>query len=105
AIVVGGARSMVPHGRHEDSNYGSRVDCYAWGEHIFTCGAEGSLLEQLTNYRYDFGITSGAAAIVAGAAVAIQGVALHNLGFRFGARQMRVILSSPAYGTEAVAGA
>ena len=38
AIMVGAARSVVPHERLSFSNFGSRVDCYAWGEHIATCG-------------------------------------------------------------------
>src|SRR5262249_14044920 len=84
AIVVGAAESLVPYGRLEASNHGSRVGCYAWGEKA---------------------VTSSAAAVVAGAAVAVQGVAQQNLGFRFGPRQLRLILSSPAYGTVAMAGA
>ena len=35
AIIVGAARAEVQDGKHRriaSSNYGSRVDCYAWGE-------------------------------------------------------------------------
>src|SRR5262245_55433555 len=32
AIMVGAASAASPHGRLWFSNYGSRIDCYAWGE-------------------------------------------------------------------------
>src|SRR5262249_40021392 len=62
AILVGASRSKLPYERHERSSHGSRVDCYAWSEDLFT-------------YRAGTSITSRAAAVVAGAAVAVQGLA------------------------------
>ena len=63
-----------------NGNYGSRVDCFSWGECILTTGKadpgnqppkdpDTPLRE---SYRCDFGATSGAAAIIAGAAVLVQ---------------------------------
>ncbi len=91
AIMVGAAGSSVPHERETRSNYGSRIDCYAWGENIDTLEA--------TDYQTGFNGTSGASAIVAGAALAVQGLAAANLGYRLGPFQMRAILSDPALGT------
>lgn len=82
AIVVGAATSTVPHRRvtspdYRASNYGSRVDCYAWGENITTCA--GSPDDPVGSYTTNFGGTSGAAAIVAGAAASLLGMA-HERG-------------------------
>ena len=38
AIIVGAASSAASHGRSSFSNFGSRIDCYAWGENIQTTG-------------------------------------------------------------------
>ena len=63
------------------SNFGARVDCYAYGEGVVTTGPAfnpacvlGSGTRATNQYRCDFGGTSAAAAIVAGAAVALQGL-------------------------------
>ncbi|HSG71996.1 MAG TPA: S8 family serine peptidase, partial [Planctomycetaceae bacterium] len=98
AIFVGAAGSFHPHARLNYSCYGSRVDCYGWGENVAT------LLTDPTGtatdlYRLDFSGTSSAAAIVAGAALAVQGLAEANLGNRFTPGDLRDILSDPAYGT------
>jgi hypothetical protein len=37
AIIVGAGSSASPHIRMYYSNYGSRVDCYAWGENVNSC--------------------------------------------------------------------
>jgi subtilisin family serine protease len=66
AILVGAAYADAPHRRHVDSNYGNYVDCFGWGDSIYTCG------NSKKAYTPDFGGTSGAAAMVAGAAVLIQ---------------------------------
>jgi hypothetical protein len=70
----------LPSGTKIGSNFGARVDCYAPGEQLVTAGpaktAPGSLTPGATSdrlmYRRDFGATSGAAAIVAGAALLLQ---------------------------------
>lgn len=57
------------------SNFGARVDCYAWGEGIVSAGYGWAGGTTGTNsYSNRFGGTSGAAAIVAGAAVVLQGL-------------------------------
>ena len=58
---------------------GGRVDCFAWGSDVYTCWAGGPLRceddPDTTGelYTYCFGGTSSAAAIVVGAAIAVQG--------------------------------
>jgi hypothetical protein len=103
AIMIGSAFSSVPHARADgptivDSNYGSRIDCYAWGELISTTGNGGSG-NGPQHYTGEFGGTSGASAIVAGVALAVQGIAETSLGYRFSPLQMRVLLSNPDFGT------
>ena len=103
AIMVGSAFSSVPHARAfgpaiVDSNYGSRIDCYAWGENINTTG-NGGTGNHPQHYTENFGGTSGASAIIAGAALAVQGIAETSLGYRFSPFQMRALLSDPTLGT------
>lgn len=98
AIVVGAASATAPHGRLSFSNYGSRTDCYGWGEAINTTGDGWSGTGTMT-YTTSFGGTSGASPIVSGAALAVQGMAEATLGYRFSPRQLRGILSDPAVGT------
>jgi hypothetical protein len=97
AIVVGAASSAAPHKRLAFSNFGSRVDCYAWGENVNTASSDdaGSTAQYTTIFKG----TSSASAIIAGAATLIQGIAQASLGYRFSARQMRDILSDPLTGT------
>jgi serine protease len=98
AVMVGGASSTVEHYRLSFSNYGNRVDCYAWGQnaHTLDTNPAGTATYQ---YKGDFGGTSSAAAIVAGAALVIQGIAKTELGWRFSPGQVRAVLSDPANGT------
>jgi len=64
------------HQRWLRSNYGSRVDCYAWGEGVFTTTSDTNGQAPATNlYRDDFGNTSAATAIIAGVALSVQGMA------------------------------
>lgn len=91
AIMVGAATSAAPHSRMSFSNYGSRIDCYAWGENVNTLtGSPG-----VTNdYTATFSGTSSASPIVSGAALAVQGILHTNPGYRFGPYQMRALLSN-----------
>ena len=76
AIIVGAASSNVPHQRLWYSNYGNRVDCY----------------------MTDFAGTSGASAIVAGAAVLLQSWAAKHGVLRYGSdmtSRSRAVLSVP----------
>jgi hypothetical protein len=73
AIIVGagldtvqkvtiGSRQVDVHRRTSESNFGKRIDCYAWGVNAITVG------------RFPFSGTSAASAIVAGAAIVVQGI-------------------------------
>jgi serine protease len=96
AIVVGAsAPDFANHGRSSSSNYGNRVDCFAWGDGVYTAT---SYSHGTTDYYY-FGGTSSAAAIVAGAALAVQGVAWHAMGMRLSPFQMRQLLADKDCGT------
>ena len=115
AIIVGaGMSALDAAGKGHDrwvlqfppgpgSNFGSRVDCYAYGENVVTAGpgftAAGVLAGtgSTDEYRSDFGGTSAAAAIVAGAAVALQGMFKAATGAPLSPVQMRDALST--YGT------
>jgi hypothetical protein len=94
AIIVGGAKS-VDRARTSGSNFGSRVDCFAWGNNVTTTftNPSGTSLNGYTNAANG---TSAAAAIVAGAAAAAQGAAELQLGQRFDPKALRALLSDPA---------
>jgi hypothetical protein len=87
SIMVAAATSTVPHYPTCWTNYGSRVNSYAWGENVTTTGY-GDLLfgpqpwivDPNQVYTDTFGGTSGAAPIVAGAAAALQGSRLASTG-------------------------
>ncbi|HSO75630.1 MAG TPA: S8 family serine peptidase [Blastocatellia bacterium] len=83
AIIVGAGRpeggiygSGPDRTRTEESNYGSRVDLQGWGRFVTTCGYGDLRFEQGPNnwYTIDFGATSAAAAMVAGAAAVLQSI-------------------------------
>ncbi len=100
AVMVGAASSSTPHTRMGFSNFGTRIDCYGWGENIDTTG-DGWTGNTTTAYTSNFGGTSGASPMIAGAALALQGIAENDpsLGYRFSPGQMRTMLSDPATGT------
>ena len=55
------------HRRIARASFGSRIDCYAWGENVTTAdGADNK------SYVNNFHGTSAASAIVAGAAILVQ---------------------------------
>ena len=83
AIMVGAGfppPSVFPEGtdrsRTDESNFGSRVDVQGWGRSIVTCGFGDLRNDQGENnfYTNKFGATSGAAAMVAGAAAVLQSI-------------------------------
>lgn len=92
------------------SNFGSRIDCYAWGEGIATTSTINDELgpsldapsppDTKSKYTNSFGGTSGAGAIIAGVALLLQsryqdkngGARLLN--FEAPLRDMRAILST-----------
>lgn len=106
AILVGAgtaARVNGVHDRQEDSNYGRRVDCFAWGESITTAGGLGDLTPDEVperDYTATFDGTSGAAAIIAGVAAVTQGMyRAANQGNHLWPEEMRAILRKRANGT------
>lgn len=110
AIMVGAALSPLPHNRAGFSSFGSRVDCYAWGENVVTSGyanrnpAGGSLGNDATasrddDYTSEFNGTSSASPIVVGAALILQGMYKADVASVLSPLQMRSLLSNPATGT------
>jgi hypothetical protein len=102
AIMVGGSTSDYPYlrsvvGPGQGTCFGSRVDCFAWAEGVRTCGVDP--FTELDAYPGNFGGTSAAAAIVAGAALLVQGVAQASLGHRLSPGEMRALLSDPDVNT------
>jgi hypothetical protein len=93
AIMVGAGTSAYPHTPVGATNQGNRIDCYAWGENIYTTDTDDAT-GKVSTYRFDFGQTSGASAIVAGAALIVQGMAQASLGYRFSPRALRQLLKT-----------
>jgi hypothetical protein len=105
AIMVAGASAIVPHKRIYNSNYGSRIDCYAWGESVYTAGSSPKSSNGAINlYTREFCGTSSAAAIIAGVAISVQSIMEANYNLRLGPAEMRKILSSDLYGTPSANG-
>jgi serine protease len=102
AIMVGAALSPLPHDRAGFSNFGSRIDCYGWGENVTSAGY-GDLTPVGTpdnsTYTAVFNGTSSASPIITGAALIVQGSYEAASGTRLSPTQMRTLLSNPATGT------
>jgi hypothetical protein len=109
AIMVGAATSDLPHRRWiqtwlgfpsgPGSNWGTRVNCYAWGEDVTTAGKDSEFVACTnTDYAYNFNATSAATAIIGGAAVVIQSIA-KAAGQLKSPAEMRTLLSNLATGT------
>ncbi|MDX1385125.1 MAG: S8 family serine peptidase, partial [Thermoanaerobaculia bacterium] len=109
AILVGAASASPPHARSRSSSYGSRVDCFAWGNGVVAAGYgdffDGGGADVFTD---TFSGTSSAAPMIAGAAVLLQSA--YRVGAYPGHQsidvrtkslspgQIRSILSSPRTG-------
>jgi subtilisin family serine protease len=91
----------------EGSNFGSRINCYAWGEGIVSAGwgdktPRGAGVQTTDNrYTGTFGGTSGASAIIAGAALLVLGLHLARNRPLPSPADLRNILSNQATGTRA----
>ncbi|MHA6784519.1 S8 family serine peptidase [Pseudonocardia saturnea] len=105
AIVVGACWQEVEtidgttgHGYNgaAGSNYGARVDCYAWGD-----GVEAPIVGTTASAHGPFGGTSAAAAIIAGVAAAVQGMVVAANQPRLRTKAMRTLLRDTA-GTKQV---
>jgi serine protease len=97
AIIVAAASSVAPHTRLAYSTFGARIDCYGWGESVDTLSSTSG--GATTAYTGFFSGTSSASPIVAGAALALQGVCQANQQLRLSPRQMRTLLSDPVTNT------
>ena len=92
AILVGAGTPTDPNVAMIGSKYGSRVNCFAAGYDVATTAPP-------DGYVSDFSGTSSAAAIIAGAAVLMQGY-LKDAGITLlNSRQMRWLLSTYASAT------
>jgi subtilisin family serine protease len=90
AILVGASTAGEARKRVAASGYGTRVNCHAWGEGVFTTGDgwEGN-----DRFCYTlFGGTSAAAAQVAAAAAAVQGAHKHAVNQPLSPMEMRNLL-------------
>ena len=99
AIIVGAATSGTHRKTHGNngSNYGSRIDCYAWGTDINTTNTDRD--GSRSTYTSDFAGTSGASAIIAGAVISIQSMRERANKNIFTPEEMRRILHDPECGT------
>jgi len=84
------------------SNFGSRIDCFAWGEGVTTCGDGQNGIGNL-DYTDIFGGTSSASAIITGVVLVIQSLAKTRRGSPLSSTDMRSLLSNPAHGTRVYA--
>jgi Subtilase family len=102
AIMVAAGTSSYPHRKTPDSNYGQRVDCFAWGDMVYTATTAGRFGTSTTDYNSNFGGTSAAAAMIAGAAASVQGMALASSTARaLDPLRLRSLLNDPVLGTPA----
>ncbi|KAK0643691.1 peptidase S8/S53 domain-containing protein, partial [Cercophora newfieldiana] len=86
AIMVGAGSSATPRTRLSFSNYGSRVDVHSWGENIRTSSVD---VPAYTDSYADFSGTSGAAPIIAGAALSMQGIVKVRTGGKLSPSALR----------------
>ncbi len=56
AILVGAGQAALPHDRSDFSNYGSRLDCYAWGDSIVSAGYGDLAGAGNSSYTSTFGV-------------------------------------------------
>ena len=90
AIMVGSSRQNLRP--KTSSNYGSRINCFAWGEGVFSTNLDGT-------YTSLFDGTSSASAIIAGVTLSVLGLIAHpdnHLSART-PRQIRELLSDERY--------
>jgi hypothetical protein len=89
AIIVGGVNHVTR--KRESGGFGERIDCYAWYTGVTTSSSP------ISNYLPFIG-TSLATAIIAGAAVVLQGIIQEKFHRKYNSWQMRSLLSNPTTG-------
>ena len=102
AIMVGSASSGSVHTRRPLSNYGSRIDLFAWGVDVVTTWTNDAGTD--SEYTKTFSGTSSASAIVAGAAVNLQGAVKAGLGSVWKPGMIRATLKNGGTGSSNPAG-
>jgi hypothetical protein len=101
AIIVGAGTSSNPNNKVPLSNFGQRVDCFAWGENVYTASS-GQSGSSRTGYTNSFGGTSAAAAMIAGVAASVQGMTrASNAAQVLDPLRLRALLRDPAKSTPA----
>ncbi len=94
AIIVSGALPLVPHLREPLSNFGSGIDCYAWGTSVLSsCSVSAGDLSSHTIVPEFWG-TSAASAIIAGVCLSVQGMFQAKTGGRMQPLTLRQTLTT-----------
>lgn len=93
SIMVGGGNSIAPHTRWYGSNYGSRIDVYAWAESIDTTNTDDTTGTG-NWYTSWFSGTSGASPIIVGSAAIVQGISNAINGMKLAPLELRTILAT-----------
>ena len=95
--------TVPTHRRMEWATYGSRIDCFAWGDKVYSCGYGWITGANAANenkwYTDHFNGTSAASAIIAGAALLVQQMHSDTYGRRLSPAQLRALFSDQALGT------
>lgn len=97
AIIVGAGTANTNHDKLYFSTYGSRVNVQGWGERVFTLSygdyaRHGNDYNQY--YTAAFSGTSSASPFVTSCCIALQSLAVEQLGRRLGPYELRDILES-----------
>jgi Subtilase family len=90
AIIVSASTCEAPYRRLPYAPHGDRIDFFAWGENVFAPHSEHGTT---STYRNDFGGTSAAAAIIAGAALSLQSIYYRAHGKRLDGLGIREVLA------------
>jgi hypothetical protein len=93
AIMVAAASNRNGHSKVKSTNFGKRIDCFAWGTNVFTTNDPAESPDPDRPYLPNFNSTSSAAAIIAGAAIIVQSIVEASGEPRLSPTQMREILS------------
>jgi Subtilase family/LGFP repeat len=120
AIMVGSCTAKAPHTRiltpapgsgGSPSNFGTRIDCHAWGENVVTCGSFATPTKPDAYFTGPFfGGTSSAAPVIAGVCLLTQNLfqtlnpATGGPG-KLSAARMRRVLTDPSNTTTSAPGA
>lgn len=86
--------------KREDSSYGERINCFAWGSQVVTLATADEGFGTFANnlYRDNFGGTSSAAAIIAGVALMTQKMAYLKLNRYLQPDELRDLLGGIEHG-------